>query len=186
MTVTPISESDIVAQLRQKREERMRLGQNTAEIFPVPSSPEVRVALIPLLEGEYDECMRAVAALDVPETIAGASVMDRHEKREVIVRASRDTSDYTKRAFKSVDQMMEVLEPEDVNFLYEAYLDMVREISPAVDELDDEEIELLKKVFEEMPWKDLSGKQVYALTRFLSRLAPEQLMGKILGRLSIP
>lgn len=146
----------------------------------------MRVAIVPLLEGEYDECMRSAARLDVPENVAGASVMDRQERREVVCRAAREPEDYSVRVFKNTIQMMEVLEPSDINHLYDAYVEMTLEISPRMDQLSEQEIDFLEGIFEVMPWKDLSGRQVYALSRFLSSLRPEQLMGKSLGRLSTP
>lgn len=179
-------EPDLVQRLKDKRADRLRKGQMTCEIHPIPSNPEERLALVPLLEGEYDECIRASAALDVPENVAGAGVMDRHERREVICHAARNPSDLSKRVFKDVNSMMAALEPEDVNFFYDVYIEMSQTISPQIDTLSEEEIDFLSRLFETMQWKDLSGRQAYALSRFLSTLRPEQLMGRSLGRLLTP
>jgi hypothetical protein len=179
-----MAEAVTLERIRQKREERMRMGQMTAEILPIPSSPEIRVALIPLLEGEYDECMRAAAQVDVPDNVAGASVMDRQERREVVCRALREVDDYSKRVFTDTVTMMETLEPPDVNFFYDAYVEMQLQISPRLDELLEAEIDFLKDVFGTIQWSDLSGRQVYALSRFLSSLGQEQLTVKLPGRLS--
>lgn len=181
-----MAEAATLERLKRNRLARMRQGQNTADILTIPSDPESRVALVPLLEGEYDECMRAAASLDVPENLAGANVMDREERRQLVCRSAREVGDYTKTVFTDVEEMMQVLEPQDVNYLYDAYVEMQMEISPSMETMTEEEIDFLKGLFEIMPWSDLSGRQVYALTRFLSTLRPEQVMDKSLGRFSTP
>jgi hypothetical protein len=167
--------------IKQRRAERMRAGQNTAEIISLPSDNEIRVAIVPLLEREYDEALRATAAMDVPENVAGASLMDRHERREVICRAIRDPDNYSERLFKSVAEMMDILHPTDISHLFDAYVEMSMDISPDVRSLSDEEIDYLKKVCENLNWKDLSGKQLYNFNRFLLTLTPDQLLGKSPG-----
>lgn len=179
-----MAESATLERLKERRLERMRGGQATASVETVPSDPEIRIALVPLLEGEYDECMRGAAAVDIPENLAGAQVADREEKRQVVVRAAREVDDYEKRVFASTVEMMNVLEPTDVNHLYDCYLEMVRQFSPQMTALNQEEIDFLSELLGTLRLNDLSGGQVYALSRFLSALQPEQLMGKSLGRLS--
>lgn len=181
-----VSETSTLERLRESRLKRMRMGQSSASIIKIPSNPEHRVAIVPLLEGEYDECMRAAAQVDVPDNVAGASVMDREERRQVVCRAAREVDDFSKRVFTDSITMMEILEPSDVNYLYDAYIELQLEISPSMDELSESEVDFLKGVFERMPWNDLSGRQVYALIRFLSSLGVEQLTDKLPGRLSTP
>lgn len=163
-----MAEQATLEKIRERRLERMRQGQNACEIVPLPSDSEIRVALVPLTEAEYDACMRLTSRLDVPENVAGASIMDRHEKREVIIRASRETENLTQHVWKTVDEMMTSIEPEDVNVLYDRYVEMSTDISPHIAQLSEEEIDFLKDYFANCQWSDLSGKQLYALNRFIS------------------
>lgn len=169
--------------IKQRRIERMRAGQATAELIKLPSDNEIRVALVPLLESEYDQALRATVAMseDMVENVASASLMDRHEKREVICRAIRDPEDYSKRLFTNVQEMMELLHPSDISHLFDAYVEMSMDVSPDVRSLTDEEIDYLKKVCENLNWRGLSGKQLYNFNRFLLTLTPDQLLGRSPG-----
>lgn len=180
-----MANQEMLEKLRQRRIERMRLGQETAELEPIPSDPEFRVALVPLLEKEYDASQRAVSLLDVPETVAGATILDRQEKREILIRAIRDPEDLTSKLFSSVNEMMELLEPVDITHLYDKFVEMSMDISPDLRALSQEEIDFLKRVFESFSWSDLSGRQHYALNRFLLTLSPDQLMGRQPGSFSM-
>lgn len=175
---------DTFTRLQERRLERMRQGQQTAEIEKIPSDPEIRVALVPLLEGEYDECQKAAAEVHMPDNVAGATVRDREERRQVVYRASREVDDYSKQAFPSAHQMSQVIEPTDVNYLYSSYVQMISKFSPSISTLEPDEIDFLSDLFVNLDWKDLSGEQVFALSRFLSTLRQEQLMGSLPGRLS--
>lgn len=179
-----MAQQETLKKLKDRRLERMRLGQSTAEIEQLPSDKEVRVALVPLLEKEYDAAMRSTALIDVPDNIAGAGVLDRQEKREVLVRAIRDPDDYTSRIFDSVSEMMEILEPVDVSHLYDRYVEMSMEIDPAIPELSEEEIDFLRQSFGDFNWRGLSGRQLYALNRFILTLSPNQLVGRLPGSFS--
>lgn len=171
-------------QLKERRLERMRKGQEAATIENLLSDPEIRIALVPLIEGDYDECMRIAAAIDVPDdSIQGAQVVDREERRQVIFRAARQVDDYTKPFFPSMEEMKKELAPHDVNHLYECYLELIRSFSPKMAALSQEDIDFLSDLFVNLPWNDLSGAQVYALSRFLSLLQPEQLTDSLPGHL---
>lgn len=181
----PVNSVSTIEKIKQRRIERMRLGQSTAELVELPSDKEIRVALVPLLESEYDQAQRSTAMLEVPDNVAGAAVMDRHEKREVLVRAIRDPDNYANRLFANAEEMMGILQPVDISHLFDQYVEMAMNISPNVAALTDEEIDFLKKVFEGLNWKDLYGKQLYALNRLILTLSPEQLMGNLPGSFSI-
>jgi hypothetical protein len=186
MTETQIDSGQALTTLdkiKQRRMDRMRQGQRTAEIISLPSDNEIRVAIVPLLEREYDEALRATAVIgdEFPENIAGASLMDRQERREVICRAIRDPDNYEVRLFNNVEEMMGLLHPSDISHLFDAYVEMSMDISPDVRALSDEEIDYLKKVCENLDWKGLSGKQLYSFNRFLLTLSQDQLLGKSPG-----
>lgn len=180
-----MAEQATLEKIRERRIERMRLGQNALEIVLLPSDSEVRIGLVPLTEAEYDTCMRLTSELNVAENVAGAGVMDRHEKREVVFRAAREPSDPHKHIFDSVDQMMENIEPEDLNVLYDRYVEMSTQYSPHVAQLSDEEVDFLKEFFANCQWKDLSGRQLYALNRFILAHSPGQLSDNLPGFSSI-
>lgn len=169
------------ASLIERRLDRMRLGQATCEIENLLSEPEVRVALVPLTEAEYDQCMEKVIKMSAPETIMGQQMRDRALTNETLLRAIREPDDLGKMMFENTNEMTQALEVADINFLIDMYFEMVDKSSPSLDGLNDEQIEDLKKVLEEMDWSELSGKQWFALKRFLSSLGPRQLTDKLLG-----
>lgn len=175
------AQRDIKATLRARRVERMRQGQQACEITSLPSDNEIRVAIVPLLEKEYDMCMLAVAAMNVPDNVAGAGILDRHEKLEVLIRSIRNPNNLMERIFDNVEELMELVEPPDVNTLYDDYVEMASNISPHVVELGEDEIDFLKQLFGTLQLKGLSGKQLYALRRFISTLSPMQLTDNLLG-----
>lgn len=176
-----MSDNEIYEKLRERKIERMRLGQKACEIVPLASDEETSFAIVPLTEAEYDICMRTTAALEVPENVAGAGIMDRHEKREVIFRSLRNVGNLDKRPFSEIEQMMEIFEPEDVNKLYDRYVEMSTQYSPHFYELSQEEIDYLKELFANYQWSGLSGKQLYALNRCISALLPGQPSDNLLG-----
>jgi hypothetical protein len=180
-----MAEQKTLEKIRERRLDKMRRGKEAAELVEIPSmnaDPEVgedniRVALVPLTESEYDRCIQSAAMIPVPDNVAGAQVQDRHEKREVIRFAMREVDNLEKHVFNSVDEMMEVLETDDVNHVYDCYAEMIETNSPAVVQLSEEEIEYLKKVFENLLSNVLSGKQLYAINRLLLITSPTQLVG---------
>jgi hypothetical protein len=176
--------SALSEQLKERRLSRMRLGKAVAEIRPLLSDPEIQLAIVPLTESEYLNCLTKTVALDLPDNIAGASMRDRHNTNELLVRALRDPEDLTKRPFSGVDELTESLNVEDINFLMEAYWQMMAEVSPSVEMLSDADIEELKKVLGEIDWKGITGKQCYALKNFLSTLGLMLLPDNTPGSLS--
>jgi hypothetical protein len=62
---------------------------------------------------------------------------------------------------------------------------MVETSSPSVDGIPAEELDDLKKALQEINWSELSGRQWYALRRFLFSIMPELLQASLLGRGSI-
>lgn len=168
-------------QLIDRRLNRMRLGQAVCEIFPLLSDPEMRVALVPLTEAEYDQCMEQVVKMEVPETISGNQFRDRELTKETLRRSIREPDDLTTQMFQTTEELSEALEVADINFLIDHYFEMVDRTSPSMEGMTDEEISDLKKVLVEMDWNALYGKQWYALKRFLLSLGREQLQGKLLG-----
>lgn len=168
-------------QLIERRLDRMRLGQAVCEIFPLLSDPEFRVALVPLTEAEYDQCMEAVVKIDVEETIVGNQYRDRELTKETLRRSIREPDNLNVQMFETTPELAKALEVSDINYLIDHYFEMISKSSPSIEGITNEEIDDLKKGLMEMDWSELSGKQWYALKRFLLSLGPEQLRVKLHG-----
>lgn len=169
--------------LTERRLTKMRLGQQVCAYFELLSDPEVRVALVPLLESEYINCMMLGAQLTVPDGDIGVQLRERMQIAEVLAYSIR-SPDTLEKVFKTGKEVGETLEVQDINFLIDAYFEMVDRTSPSVDGLGDEELDKLKKALQEMDWKDLSGRQWYAVKRLLLALSPEPLTDNLLGSIS--
>lgn len=167
--------------IRERKLNRMRLGQAVADLHYLPSDEEIQVALVPLTEAEYVEAIEITANRPIPETIAGAGVRDRYNQAEVLVRAIREPSDHSQRMFESIEEMQTAIEVSDINFLMDAYFEMVESSSPKIDSISPEELEDVKKVLQEIDLKELSGRQWYALRRFLLSVTPTLLQDSLRG-----
>jgi len=163
----------------------MRLGQATCDIVPLLSDPEIRVALVPLTEAEYQRSLEMAAAMDVMTTRLGMDYQERRQQAEILWMAIREPNDLSKQAWENADEMMTVLETHDINHLFDHYLELVDATSPAIDGVPPEELDNLKKVLGEIPWNELSGTQWYAAKRFLGAVMPTLPLAKSLGSSSI-
>jgi hypothetical protein len=171
--------------LAERKLDRMRLGQSACDIHPLLSDPEIRVALVPLTEAEYLVGLESAIKMNVPETIMGNQARDRRLQEETLLRAIREVDDLTQQTFETLEQLNELLDHSDISYLMDMYFEMIAESSPSIDGLSETDIEDVKKVLKEMDWNVLSGRQWYALKRFLSTLGQEQLLAKSLGSTSI-
>jgi hypothetical protein len=163
-------------QLKERRLERMRAGQHVAEIVPLPSDEEIRVALVPLTEAEYIQVLQLVSRLEAMDTMAGMTFQTRVQSEEVLVRSIRDPQNLETRLFDSVADMTENFEVSDIDYLVEEYNSMTEKSNPAIEQISQDEFEQLKKVLVKMDWNDLSGRSWYAAKRFLGALITEGLL----------
>jgi hypothetical protein len=154
----------------------MRQGQAVCDFVRLISDPEIRLAIVPLTEAEYLQALERVASLDQQDNMAGASVRDRVQSQEIVVRSIREEDDLTQQVYSSVEEMMEDLTVQDVDEIIDQYNEMVEKASPAIDGIPDDEIENLKKALQTMDWNALSGRSWYALKRFLSTVMPSPLL----------
>lgn len=154
----------------------MRLGQATCSFAHLISDPEIRVAMVPLTEGEYVGALEAVAALGWPDDLAHAALKDRRQSQEILIRAIREPDDLEKWVYSSIDELMADFEVNDVDHVIEEYNAMTALSSPTLDGLDPQEFEHLKKALQEMDWNALSGRAWYAARRFLSEIIPSPLL----------
>jgi hypothetical protein len=163
----------------------MRLGQQVCEIVPLLSDPEIRIALVPLKEKEYQKTLSLAASLDFPETAPGQDARDEFQKSEVLAYAIREPDDLDTRVYASGDDLAESLDAHEINHIFDVYLEMVNNTSPAIDGLSDADFDTLKKVLTAMSWNELSGQQWYAAKRFLLSIFPNALQANSPGFSSI-
>jgi hypothetical protein len=167
--------------LRERKLNRMRLGKAVADVHSLMSDPEIKVALVPLSEAEYIQCLEATVNQRIADDTAGQALRDRYNSAEVLLRAAREPDDLEQPMFDSVEELTDALEVNDINFLQDMYFEMVETASPAIDGIPEEDLEDLKKALQTIDWNALSGRQWYALRRFLFSIMPELLQGNFSG-----
>lgn len=172
--------------IRERRLDRMRLGQAVCSYVTLPSDPEIRLCIVPLTEAQYRQVLEKVSATESPDDLAGFQIKDRVQAEEIIVRSIREEHDLTERVYDSIDEMLEDLEQQDMDHLFDEYNEMIEKASPSLEGISDEELENLKKALQTMDWNDLSGSAWYAAKRFLSRISPSPLLDNSVGSISIP
>src|SRR5262245_4731334 len=177
--------ADLKEILQERRLDRMRAGQALAEIVPLISDSEIRVALVPLLEVDYRQVLSIIARIDVPDSMTGLQYQNRVQSEELLLRSLRDPKDLNSWLFSSVEEMNDVLEVSDIDMLIDHFTEISENANPAIDRIDPEEFEVLKKVLQTMDWNALSGRSWYAAKRFLGALTLDGLLrGRSLGSIS--
>jgi hypothetical protein len=164
----------------QNRLTRMRLGQEVGERVQIPSV-EVGVLLVPLTEGESQQGLFAAAALEVPDNQAGLMARERAATISDVWHAVRDPGDATRKVFATPDEMVEELDPRDIDYLADQLVLIQSYASPALDGLSQEELNELKKAFGETDWSGLTGRRWAAVKLCCSILFPELLQVKLRG-----
>lgn len=164
-----------------RRFARMRMGQDAPTLVKLPSRPEVRVALVPLTEGEHEQTLEAAASLQVGDNPYGIEMRDRAMQVATVFHALREPDNLSKKVYESIEQMIDDeevgLEFDDINRLNEEYAALVDFSSPSLDGLDEDKLGELKKAFEMIDLSALSGKPWFHLKMFFSTLTAEQLRG---------
>lgn len=152
-----------------RRVAKMRMGQNAPEFVRLRSNPEIRLAIVPLVEREYQWALEAAATYEIPDNGYGIELRDRTLQVHTLFYALREPDNVEQRVFPDIDAMLDPetgLEPVDINYLLEYYQRMVDFSSPALDGLTDEQMEELKKVCVTIDWNALSGKPWWHLKMF--------------------
>jgi hypothetical protein len=174
--------TDIREQIVQRRLDRMRLGQAVCDQVNLVSDPEIRLAIVPLSDAEAGNALVAAAMIDVPDNVAGLMARDHKQKVELLAYAIRDPQDLDKRLYRNGVELQEELQESDVNHLYDCFLEMQENSNPAIEGIDPEEFEELKKALQEITWSELSGRSWFAAKRFLGALIQDgQLRGNLHG-----
>jgi hypothetical protein len=167
---------DLREQIKERRLDRMRLGQAACSHVELPSDPEIRLALVPVTDAEASMALDAAARVDTEDNVAGLMRRDHQQRVELLVYALRDPQDLTQRIFRNSKELQEEFEETDVNYLFDEFEELRANTNPSVDGIDPEEFEHLKKALREMDWSGLSGRSWYAAKRFLGALIQDGLL----------
>lgn len=165
----------------QTRLSRMRMGQDAPEFIDIPSKPEIRVVQVPLTEREAQIGVMAAASIKVEDNAAGLQLRNRTAIASDVWHSLRDPDNPEKRVFDSVDEMVDELDPSDIDYLADGLAMLMEYASPSVDGLSDEAVEELKKAFGEIDWSVLTGRRWAAVKLCVSTLFPELLAVKSRG-----
>lgn len=153
-----------------RRVAKIRMGQAAPNFVTLRSNEEVRMAMVPLLEREYQQSLDLAASMEAPDNPYGIEMRDRTLQVCTLMHALREPDDPSERVFATTNEVVDNLEPTDINYLMENYTQMIEFSSPALDGVSDEELEQLKKALLTIEWNALSGKPWWHLKQFLSTL----------------
>lgn len=165
---------ETLAALRESRRvAKMRMGQGAPEYVVLKSDPEIRMAIVPLTEAEYQQALDAAATLELPDNGYAIELRDRTLQVHTLLHALREIGDPARKVFGSTQEMLDEetgLQPIDVNYIMDEYQRMIDFSSPALDGLSDDQLDDLKKAFVTIDWSALSGKPWWHLKGFFSTL----------------
>ena|SRR5215471_1090193 len=171
--------------IKERRLDRMRLGQAVCDYVTLPSDPEIRLCIVPLTEADFLQVLEKVRDTVASDDLAGMTIRDRVQAQEILVRAIREESNLSLRVYITTEELLEDLEVGDIDELFDRYREMTQKSSPALDGIPEEEFEELKKLLQAMEWSELSGSAWYAAKRFLSTVTPSPLLDNSPGSTSI-
>lgn len=163
---------------------RMRQGQDAPEMVTIPSMDEIRCAMVPLNEAETQSGLIVAASLDVLDNAAGLQARNRAVQHNDVWHSLREPDNLEQKVFQSVDDMVETIQPGDIDFLHDQLSLLMDYASPSIDGLTDADLADLKKAFGETDWSALTGKQWAAVKLCVLNLFPELLQAKLLGSTS--
>src|SRR5262245_31834524 len=93
--------------LKQRRLDRMRLGQAVCDWVVLPSDNEVRMAVVPLSEADYMAVLNKVATMEFEDNMAGVALRDRVQAQEILAYAIREPDNMSKRVYASVEELID-------------------------------------------------------------------------------
>lgn len=165
---------------------RMRQGQEVGEYVDIPSIPESRVCIVPLNEAELTLGLEYAATKgdSSPENFSGIQVRSRHAIHSDIWHSTREPSDIHTRVFESIEEMVEQLDPTDIDYLNMHLAALMNYASPAIDGLSEADLDFLGEAWRKIMLSELTGRQWAAAKVSLSILLPELLQGRLSGRIS--
>jgi hypothetical protein len=168
--------TDLKTEIRQRKLDRMRLGQAAADLVSLPSDPEIRIALVPLSDAEAQMALAEADRVEAGDNVAGLMLRDHVQRVTQLAFAIRDPQDFSQRVYRNGAELQEDLTETDVNYIYDAFIEMTENSNPTIEGIKPEEFDALKKALQEMDWSGLSGRSWYAAKRFLGALDRDQLL----------
>lgn len=168
------------AEYKERKLERLRLGQATCEFTELLSDPDTRIALVPLTEGEYSISLAEADKCLAGDNPAGLSLRDETQRQLVIFYAARQMGNLEIKFFDDVREVLE-LDAHDINHLYDVYLEMVAMNSPSMMGMSEDDFLALSSALPKIRWSELSGPQWYAAQRFLNSIRPHLLTASFSG-----
>lgn len=162
----------------------MRLGKAVCEMVELASDPEIRIALIPLTDAEFQNSLMVAAQANVTEVASTHEVFyrDRVQKCAILLAAAREPDNLKKPFFESLSEVTD-LDYNDITDLFSYYEQMMDFSSPSLDGISQEDMDEIKKALQEVEWNDLSGRSWYAAKRFLSTLTQKPPQVSLFGSL---
>lgn len=164
--------------MQENRLAKLREGQAAGEICLIDD--DTRCVLVPLTDGEW---LKALSIADRYETAGSeAGFMAREEmlKEATLLFACREMFDFSQNFFNGLDEVAS-LDHHVIHRMYDEYLEMIAVASPPFLALGEEELEILKKVWGQIEWSELTGRQWYAAQRFLNSIRPNSRQGNSFG-----
>jgi hypothetical protein len=160
----------------------MRLGKAVCEMVELNSDPEIRIALVPLTDAEFQNSLMIAAQANVTEVSSTHEVFyrDRVQKCAILLASAREPDDLNKPFFESLSEVTD-LDFNDITDLFSYYEQMMDFSSPSLDGISQEDMNEIKKALQETDWNDLSGRSWYAAKRFLSTFTPKQPQVNLFG-----
>ena len=149
----------------------MRLGKAVCEMVELASDPEIRIALVPLTDAEFQNSLMTAAQANVTEISSTHEVFyrDRVQKCAILLASAREPDDLKKPFFESLSEVTQ-LDYNDITDMFSYYEQMMDFSSPSLDGVSQDDMDEIKKALLEVDWNDLSGRSWYAAKRFLSTL----------------
>lgn len=154
---------------------RMRLGQEVPEDIALPSNPEIHFWQVPVNEAQAQYGLHRAANLDVGENMAGFEARNRVAMESDVWHSLREPGAVDEYAFKSIEEMTELLDPSDISFLAESLNLLMSYGSPSVDGLSEADLDGLKKDFVQTDWSALTGMQ-WAAVKLCCRVLSQELL----------
>lgn len=168
---------------------RMRMGQQAWEFIEFPSlkgkdGTPIRFAQVPLLESETQQGVMAAANVEVADNFAGMTVRNRVAMVSDAWHSLRDPADISVKAFESIEEMTNSLEPTEIDMAVDQLATMMDYSSPSLDGISKEALDDLKAACAQMDLSDLSGRRWAVVKLFFQTLQPELLQAKLSGSTS--
>lgn len=158
--------------MERTRMSRIRNGQLVGDPVTIPSMPDVRGMLVPLTEADVIAGIARACAVDAPDNPVGMNLWDRTVRASDVYHALREPDDLTQKVFHTVEEMVEALDPSDIDAIAEQLVVLMQYASPSLADMSDEEVEAVKELWQRIDMRELTGRPAAALVLLISALMP--------------